>query len=190
MHKTSQAKERKTKMPRVLEILRLASPDKSPLSNDPKILAALRAVRHNLKESVHNTDSRFYVRRDRPENIYVFGEWDSVAQHVNFMRSAAREEILKPQEGMLEFVGVVHVQMTEGGIESLLDGKREFRLEWGASREEGKGRSGGGVVEMRRCDEGFEEEVYIFNFSGNGSMDDDQHKALSGNVELVDIEMV
>ena len=174
----------------ILEILRLVTPNKAAASNDVRILSSLRAVRQNLKEAVHNTDSRFYVQTEHPENIYVFGEWDSAAQHVAFTTSARRGDILKPQEGVLQFVDLVHVQMPEGGIERLLDGKRVFRL---GRRVLGDGENGKeaagkmeGVVEMTRCDEGFEEQVYVFSFGGDKEVGVDER---SESVEVVNMEL-
>ena len=119
----------------------------------------------------------------------MFGEWDSVAQHVEFTSSAGREEILKPQEGVLDFVDVVHVKLPPGGIKELLDGKERFRLAWGISSGEKTERKSGSMVEMRRCDEGFEEESCLFDFSGDEAVHGDARYGLSGSIEIVDMEL-
>jgi len=105
--------------------------------------------------------------------------------------------VLGPQEGVLGFVDVVHVRLAEGGIGGLLDGRGAVRLGWGVvvggSSGGGGGGKGGegkeGLVELKRCDEGFEQEVYVFDFSGNGDIGGaDGRYRLAGQVELLDLE--
>lgn len=104
----------------VLELTVLRTPP-SPTAPDRKaITKALQQVRTLLAEKVHRTDSKFYIRLEeteetgeeaerKPLDIYILGTWPTIDQHVAFLNNAAlREEVLGPQEGMLDFVSGSH----------------------------------------------------------------------------------
>ena len=128
----------------------------------------------------------------------MFGEWDSAEQHAEFTKSSCRDEVVRPQEGVLEFVDVVHVTMGEGegegGIGGLLNGKGKFWLKGAGylkGEEEEQEEVVGArenVVVMRRCDVGFEKESYVFVFGGDDDDDNDTRYKLAGSVELVNLE--
>ena len=82
--KTSKHPSNKTiKMP-ILEItlLRTLPPHNSSSST---VLSTLQSVRTALREKVHDTKSRFYSFGGDESLVFILGEWDSVAQHEEFL---------------------------------------------------------------------------------------------------------
>ncbi|KAF2117569.1 hypothetical protein BDV96DRAFT_611322 [Lophiotrema nucula] len=75
-------------------------------ASDPTLLVTLSNVRGKLQ-----TDSRFYNSIEDPTKIYILGIWPSLEAHHQFLNSPARVEVLGPQEGLLEFVWTVHMEM-------------------------------------------------------------------------------
>lgn len=82
------------------------------------LLPALQTVRTALAEKVHPTHSRFYVAvspENQPEarqEICILGSWPSVATHRSFLADdELREEVLAPQEGVLQFVEGTHARL-------------------------------------------------------------------------------
>lgn len=80
--------------------------------DDPALLQSLSAVRTKLQ-----TSSRFYNCIDDPTLIYILGIWPSLDAHEEFLASPSRDEILGPQEELLQFCWTVHVEM--GGMNFL-----------------------------------------------------------------------
>ena len=77
--------------------------------DDPALLQTLSAVRDKLQ-----TNSQFYVSVEEPELIFILGIWPDLDAHLKFLASPAREEVLGPQEDVLEFCWTVHVDF--GGM--------------------------------------------------------------------------
>ena len=157
----------------VLEFLTLRiSPTLSEI--DPKVLSTLVTARTTLASLFHDTRSRFFRDTKDPAIIYLFGEWDSISQHAEFLGSSVRDEVLAPQEDVLSFVEAVHVRFPEnGGIGKLFGGRERLVLRRGVLRDEGvvfvEEQGGEGeVIELRRGDEGLadeeEKEIYVFDF--------------------------
>jgi heme-degrading monooxygenase HmoA len=94
----------------VLEILQLKIKPTISTTN-PSILTSLRTVRQSLAQEVHPTHSRFYQSIEDPYLIYVFGLWDSLSQHHDFLSSPLRTEILLPQEDLLDFSWCIHIEI-------------------------------------------------------------------------------
>jgi heme-degrading monooxygenase HmoA len=88
----------------VLEITQLRLRDVH--SDDPQLLHSLSLVRDKLQ-----TKSRFYMCVEDPKTMYILGIWRDLAQHLDFLASPARDEVLGPQEDMLEFQWTVHMQL-------------------------------------------------------------------------------
>ncbi|KAF2709279.1 hypothetical protein K504DRAFT_502017 [Pleomassaria siparia CBS 279.74] len=88
----------------VLEVtqLRLRGVDVTDL----RLLDALSTVRSTLK-----TNSRFYACIEEPDLIYILGLWPDLDAHHAFLASPARDEVLGPQEDMLEFRWTVHAEL-------------------------------------------------------------------------------
>ena len=77
----------------VLEILQLRlKPAYSP--SDPIIIATLDKERKELREKVHNTQSRMFTAVDDPSLIYIFGVWPSLEKHRAFLASPLKAEII------------------------------------------------------------------------------------------------
>jgi len=94
----------------VLEVLQLkVKPKIHPA--DPSILTSLRTVRSLLASKIHATHSRFYQSIEDSTLIYVLGLWDTLSQHQSFLSSSLREEILAPQEHVLDFGWCVHIPL-------------------------------------------------------------------------------
>ncbi|RMZ66042.1 dimeric alpha-beta barrel [Pyrenophora seminiperda CCB06] len=91
----------------VLEITQLRL--KGIAADDPALLETLSIVRDKLQ-----TNSQFYVSVEESELIFVLGIWPNLDAHRKFLASPAREEILGPQEDMLEFCWTIHVDF--GGM--------------------------------------------------------------------------
>jgi hypothetical protein len=94
----------------ILEILQLKVKPTTEPSN-PAILASLRTVRQSLAQKVHATQSRFYHSIEDTSLIYVLGLWDSLSQHQVFLSSPLKDEILSPQEDLLDFGWCIHIEM-------------------------------------------------------------------------------
>jgi heme-degrading monooxygenase HmoA len=94
----------------VLEVTQLRL--KELAADDPALLESLSAVRAKL-----HTGSRFYNCIEDPSLIYILGIWPSLDAHVEFLASPSRDEVLGPQEDMLQFCWTVHVEM--GGMDLL-----------------------------------------------------------------------
>ncbi|EDU46957.1 hypothetical protein PtrSN002B_008275 [Pyrenophora tritici-repentis] len=91
----------------VLEITQLCL--KGITADDPALLQTLSAVRDKLQ-----TNSQFYVSVEEPDLIFILGIWPDLDAHLKFLASPAREEVLGPQEDMLEFRWTIHVEF--GGM--------------------------------------------------------------------------
>jgi heme-degrading monooxygenase HmoA len=89
----------------VLEVtqLRLRRPD----VGDQTLLKSLSTVRDALQ-----TNSQFYKCIEDPTLIYILGIWPSLDAHNKFLASPARDEVLGPQEDMLEFRWSVHMELS------------------------------------------------------------------------------
>ncbi|KAK1908612.1 hypothetical protein P3342_009462 [Pyrenophora teres f. teres] len=74
-------------------------------ADDPALLHTLSVVRDKLQ-----TNSQFYVSVEEPDLIFILGIWPNLDAHLNFLASPAREEILGPQEDLLEFRWTIHVE--------------------------------------------------------------------------------
>jgi hypothetical protein len=100
----------------VLEILQLKTkPDISP--SNPSILKSLQTVRQSLAEKIHPTHSRFYRALEDPSLIYVLGLWPSIATHRSFLSSPLKASILSPQDDLLDFNWMIHIELDS--IESM-----------------------------------------------------------------------
>jgi hypothetical protein len=88
----------------VLEItqlrLRMVTADNSAL------IWSLSAVREKLR-----TGSQFYNCIEDPALIYILGLWPNLEAHLEFLDSPARDEVLGPQEDMLQFCWTIHVEL-------------------------------------------------------------------------------
>ncbi|KAH4107517.1 hypothetical protein HBI23_130700 [Parastagonospora nodorum] len=94
----------------VLEITQLRL--KSVPANNPSLLQNLSAVREQLQ-----TKSQFYTCTEDSAKLYILGIWRDLNQHLDFLASPARDEVLGPQEDMLDFEWTVHIEVD--GMESL-----------------------------------------------------------------------
>ncbi|KAH8730078.1 hypothetical protein GQ44DRAFT_476977 [Phaeosphaeriaceae sp. PMI808] len=88
----------------VLEVTQLRL--KGPPAGDPKLLESLSIVRAKLQ-----TKSQFYSCIEDPTKLYILGLWRDLEQHINFLASPVRDEVLGPQEDMLEFQWTVHMEI-------------------------------------------------------------------------------
>lgn len=88
----------------VLEITQLRL--KGLTVDDPVLLQSLSLVRGKLQ-----TDSRFFNCIEDPSLIYIFGVWSSLDAHLEFLASPARDEVLGPQEEILDFQWTVHLEL-------------------------------------------------------------------------------
>ena len=79
---------------------------KGVAADDPTVLRCLSAVRAELQ-----TGSQFYNGIEDPTLIYILGIWPSLEAHKEFLASPAREEILGPQEDMLQFCWMLHMEL-------------------------------------------------------------------------------
>jgi hypothetical protein len=75
-------------------------------TEDPKLLHSLSDARERLQ-----TKSQFYVCIEDPTKMYILGIWRDLKQHLDFLASPARGEILGPQEDILEFEWTVHMDV-------------------------------------------------------------------------------
>ncbi|KAK0114263.1 hypothetical protein ONS95_013760 [Cadophora gregata] len=102
----------------ILEICQLKV--KSSLStSDPGLLSALSKARTELKERVHNTNSRFYQCAEDPTLIYILGVWPSLARHAEFLTSPEKSEILDSQEDLFDFGWILHMEVGVRGMDEL-----------------------------------------------------------------------
>jgi hypothetical protein len=88
----------------VLEITQLRL--RRVAADDPALIESLSAVREKL-----HTSSQFYNCIKDPELIYILGLWPNLEAHLKFLDSPARDEVLGPQEDMLQFCWTVHVEL-------------------------------------------------------------------------------
>jgi hypothetical protein len=86
----------------ILEVTQLCL--KGCSADDPKLLHTLSAVRDKLQ-----TGSQFYTSIEDPTKLYIFGMWQDLEQHLNFLISPLRDEVLGPQEDMLDFEWSLHI---------------------------------------------------------------------------------
>lgn len=94
----------------MLEVTRLRL--KGCPADDPHLLQTLSTVRDRLQ-----TKSQFYISLEDPTKLYIFGIWRDLQQHLDFLASPLREEVLGPQEDMLDFEWSLHIQV--GSMSSL-----------------------------------------------------------------------
>lgn len=88
----------------VLEVTQLRL--KGLPADDPLLLESLSTVRGKLQ-----TQSQFYTCIEDPTLIYILGIWPSLDAHWDFLASKARDEVLGPQEDMLQFRWTVHMKL-------------------------------------------------------------------------------
>jgi hypothetical protein len=81
-------------------------------AHDPLLLESLSIVRGKL-----HTKSQFYTCIEDPTTLYILGIWRDLQQHQDFLASPARDEVLGPQEDMLDFQWTVHIEVE--GMSSL-----------------------------------------------------------------------
>jgi hypothetical protein len=101
--RTQEVIARVLKMP-VLEVTQLRL--KGILVADPALLENLSAVRNKLQ-----TNSSFYSCVEDPTLVYVLGIWNSLAAHMEFLASPARDEVLGPQTDILGFEWTIHQEL-------------------------------------------------------------------------------
>ena len=75
-------------------------------ANDPALLESLSQARSKLQ-----TNSRFFSCIDDSSLVYIFGSWPSLDAHLQFLASPARDEVLGPQEAILDFQWTIHLEM-------------------------------------------------------------------------------
>lgn len=88
----------------VVEITQLRL--KGVTADEPSLLESLSQVRSKL-----HTNSRFFGCSEAPSFIYIFGVWSSLDAHLQFLASPARDEVLGPQEALLDFQWTIHVEL-------------------------------------------------------------------------------
>lgn len=75
-------------------------------ADDPALLESLSQVRGKLQ-----TNSRFFSCIEEPSLVYIFGVWPSLDAHLDFLASPARDEVLGPQEAILDFQWTIHLKL-------------------------------------------------------------------------------
>ncbi|KAF2035359.1 hypothetical protein EK21DRAFT_106898 [Setomelanomma holmii] len=75
-------------------------------ADDPQLLQSLSIVRGKLQ-----TNSRFYSCIEDPTLLYILGIWPNLDAHHRFLASPERDEVLGPEESMLDFQWSVHVEL-------------------------------------------------------------------------------
>ncbi|KAF3007860.1 hypothetical protein E8E13_010838 [Curvularia kusanoi] len=90
----------------ILEITQLRL--KGLTADDATLLERLSYVRDRLR-----TSSRFFCCVEDPSLIYIFGLWESLGAHLDFLASPECSEILKPQEEILSFQWTIHVELRD-----------------------------------------------------------------------------
>lgn len=88
----------------VLEVTQLRL--KGIPADDPTLLKSLSTVRGTLQ-----TNSQFYHCVEDPTLIFVLGVWPTLDAHLDFLASPARDEVLGPQEDLLEFRWTLHMEL-------------------------------------------------------------------------------
>ncbi|KAH7125163.1 hypothetical protein B0J11DRAFT_299172 [Dendryphion nanum] len=88
----------------VLEVTQLRL--KEVAAHDPALLASLSIVRGKLQ-----TKSVFYTCIEDPTHIVILGIWSTLEAHHHFLASPARDEVLGPQEHLLDFISTVHMDL-------------------------------------------------------------------------------
>jgi heme-degrading monooxygenase HmoA len=88
----------------VLEIIQLRL--RKVAADDPALIQSLSSVREKLR-----TNSQFYNCVKDPALIYILGIWPNLDAHQKFLDSPARDEVLGPQEDMLQFCWTMHVEL-------------------------------------------------------------------------------
>ncbi|KAF1921982.1 hypothetical protein BDU57DRAFT_511094 [Ampelomyces quisqualis] len=88
----------------VLEVTQLQL--KGIPANDPQLLRSLSDVRDKLQ-----TKSQYYSCIEDPTKLYILGIWRDMQQHLDFLASPTRDEVLGPQEDMLDFRWTVHMKL-------------------------------------------------------------------------------
>jgi hypothetical protein len=88
----------------ILEVTQLRL--KGCSADDPKLLDILSAVRDRLQ-----TGSQFYTSIEEPTKLYIFGVWRDLKQHLDFLASPLRSEVLGPQEDMLDLEWTLHIEI-------------------------------------------------------------------------------
>jgi hypothetical protein len=73
-----------------------------------QLLHILSDVREKLQ-----TKSQFYTCIQDPTTLYILGIWRDLKQHLDFLASPTRDEILGPQESFLEFQWSVHIELED-----------------------------------------------------------------------------
>ncbi|KAH7327115.1 hypothetical protein BKA65DRAFT_509963 [Rhexocercosporidium sp. MPI-PUGE-AT-0058] len=102
----------------ILEICQLkVKPNLSP--SDPSLLSALSKARTEIKERVHNTNSRFYQCIEDPTLIYILGIWPSLERHAEFLKSPEKSKILDSQEDLFNFGWILHMEIGDKGMDEL-----------------------------------------------------------------------
>jgi heme-degrading monooxygenase HmoA len=94
----------------VLEVTQLGL--KGLSADDPQLLPILADTRDKLQ-----TKSQFYTCLEDATKLYILGIWRDLKHHLDFLASPARDEILGPQENLLEFQWSVHIELD--GMNSL-----------------------------------------------------------------------
>lgn len=75
-------------------------------ADDPLLLKSLSTVRDQLQ-----TSSQFYICIEDPTLVYILGTWPSLVAHETFLASPKRNEVLGPQENLLQFEWTVHMEL-------------------------------------------------------------------------------
>lgn len=88
----------------VLEITQLRL--KGVEVDDLALLESLSLVRGKLQ-----TNSRFFSCIEDSSLVYIFGVWPDLDAHLEFLTSPARDEILGPQENILDFQWTAHLKL-------------------------------------------------------------------------------
>jgi heme-degrading monooxygenase HmoA len=88
----------------VLEITQLHL--KGMSANDPQLLHVLSDVRARLK-----TKSQFYTCIEDPTKVYILGMWRDLEQHLDFLASPLRDEVLGIQANLLDFQWTIHMEL-------------------------------------------------------------------------------
>jgi hypothetical protein len=88
----------------ILEVTQLRL--KGCSAEDPKLLHTLSTVRERLQ-----TGSQFYTSIEEPTKLYILGVWRDLKQHLDFLASPLRSEVLGPQEDTLDFEWSLHIEI-------------------------------------------------------------------------------
>ncbi|KZM20101.1 uncharacterized protein EKO05_0007544 [Ascochyta rabiei] len=79
--------------------------------DEPELLKSLSLVRGQLR-----TNSRFFSCIEDSSLIFIFGVWPSLDAHLEFLASPARDEVLGPQEDILDFRWTVHLELDSASL--------------------------------------------------------------------------